>query len=109
MNAYLKTLEDASGTGVAPDPGATCSKEACTQNISPHVDGDVSHDIAICGFSIKFPQDATSPNAFWKMMMEKRCAMTDFPEDRVCVDGFHSSKNKLNTVKFEFDLYSWVF
>lgn len=102
MNAYLKSPEHASGTWAAEDVGATCSNEACAQNTNLQVDGDVAHDIAICGFSIKFPQEATSPNAFWKMMMEKRCAMTDFPEDRINLEGFHSSRNKLNTVRFHY-------
>lgn len=47
------------------------------------IDGNDGDSIAICGFSIKFPQDATSPEAFWKMIMEKRCAMTEFPSDRM--------------------------
>ncbi|KAI1777435.1 putative polyketide synthase [Hypoxylon cercidicola] len=47
------------------------------------IDGNDGDSIAICGFSIKFPQDATSPEAFWEMIMEKRCAMTEFPSDRM--------------------------
>ncbi|KAK4107386.1 putative polyketide synthase [Canariomyces notabilis] len=54
--------------------------------------------IAICGFSIKFPQDATSPDAFWKMLIEKRCAMTPFPADRMNLDGFYQTRNRVNTV-----------
>ncbi|KAI1771759.1 putative polyketide synthase [Hypoxylon cercidicola] len=46
------------------------------------LDGTNDHDVAICGFSIKFPGDATSPEAFWRMIMEKRCAMTEFPSNR---------------------------
>lgn len=46
--------------------------------------------IAIIGFSLKFPQDATSPDAFWKMLTEKRCAMTDLPTDRVHLNAFYN-------------------
>ena len=46
--------------------------------------------IAIIGFSLKFPQDATSPDAFWKMLTEKRCAMTDLPIDRVHLNAFYN-------------------
>ncbi|KAK7983237.1 hypothetical protein PG989_010639 [Apiospora arundinis] len=62
------------------------------------LDGHDGDDIAVCGFSIKFPQDATTPEAFWKMMMDRRCAMTEFPPDRLNIDGFHSKKQKLNTL-----------
>ena len=61
-----------------------------------HLDGpsscvgsDKLEPIAIIGFSLRFPQDATSPEAFWKMLMEKRSAMTDVPSDRFNVDAFH--------------------
>lgn len=67
----------------------------------PELDGyDEADPIAICGFSIKFPQDATSPEAFWKMMVEKRCAMTDFPANRINTEGFYQKqgKSRLNTV-----------
>lgn len=62
------------------------------------LDGDELDPIVICGFSIKFPQDATSPDGLWKMMMEKRCAMTEFPPDRLNLDGFYQKSNRLNTV-----------
>ena len=65
----------------------------------PEFDGDELDPIAICGFSIKFPQDATSPDAFWKMLVEKRCAMTHFPADRMNLDGFHQKRNRMNTVR----------
>lgn len=60
--------------------------------------GNMSDPIAICGLSLKFPQDATSPEAFWKMMLEKRCAMTEFPADRLNADGFYQEGKKLQTV-----------
>lgn len=65
----------------------------------PELDGDDRDPIAICGFALKFPQEATSPEALWKMMVERRCAMTEFPEDRINADGFYSKKNRMNTVR----------
>ncbi|KAI0022605.1 putative polyketide synthase [Xylariomycetidae sp. FL0641] len=62
------------------------------------IDGDDGDAVAICGFSIKFPQDATSPGALWKMIMEKTCAATEFPADRFNVNGFHSDRNTLNSL-----------
>jgi hypothetical protein len=55
------------------------------------VDGDLMGPIAVVGLSLKFPQEATSPEAFWKMLMEKRCAMTEVPSDRLNVDAFQGT------------------
>lgn len=62
----------------------------------PEVDGDESNAVAICGFSIKFPQEATSVDAFWEMMVKRRCAMTEFPADRINPSGFQPSSGKRN-------------
>lgn len=61
-------------------------------------DGDDLEAIAVCGLSIKFPQDATSADSFWRMMCEKRCAMTEFPRNRLNVEGFYNGNNTQNTV-----------
>lgn len=53
------------------------------------VDHDLIEPIAVIGFSLKFPQDATSAESFWKMLMEGRSAMTKVPENRFNVDTFH--------------------
>lgn len=50
---------------------------------------DKLEPIAIVGISLRLPQAATSPQAFWKMLMEKRSAMTDIPSDRFNVNAFH--------------------
>jgi acyl transferase domain-containing protein len=43
---------------------------------------DKPFPLAITGFSFRFPQEAVTPEAFWKMMIEKRCASTETPSDR---------------------------
>lgn len=68
--------------------------------ISPELDGIDSNDIAVCGLSLKFPQDATTPEALWDMMLQRHCAMTEFPPDRVNVDGFYDQRSRPNTVNF---------
>ncbi|KAF3768164.1 polyketide synthase [Cryphonectria parasitica EP155] len=60
------------------------------------VDGNVSDAVAICGFSIKFPQEATSADAFWEMIVRRKCTMTEFPADRISLSGFQSSNKKRN-------------
>ncbi|KAI1389501.1 putative polyketide synthase [Hypoxylon trugodes] len=61
------------------------------------LDGDEQDPICVCGFSIKFPQDATSPDAFWKMLVERRCAMTEFPKNRLNIEGFYKKERTRNT------------
>lgn len=55
--------------------------------------------VAVIGFSLRFPQDAVSADSFWKMLIEKRCAMTEFPEDRINLNGFyHADADRSDTV-----------
>ncbi|XXG95636.1 hypothetical protein Hte_001904 [Hypoxylon texense] len=55
--------------------------------------------IAVCGLSLKFPQDASSEKDFWAMLLEKRSAMTEFPPERLNVNAFYHStrRNALRT------------
>ena len=56
--------------------------------------------IAVVGFSLRFPGDATSPESFWKMLTDKRCAMTEWPKDRINLDAFyHPDSNRIDTVR----------
>ncbi|KAK7927539.1 polyketide synthase [Apiospora marii] len=61
------------------------------------LDGSNDDPAAICGFSIRFPQEATSSEAFWKMLLERRCATTNLPPDRINPDGFYQRENRSNT------------
>lgn len=66
---------------------------------------DIIEPIAVVGLSLKFPQDATSPEAFWKMIMEKRCAMTEIPGDRLEMDSFYGTdRNRNDTVRLILDV-----
>ncbi|KAI0022370.1 putative polyketide synthase [Xylariomycetidae sp. FL0641] len=47
---------------------------------------------------MKFPQDATDPERLWAVLMERRCAMTEFPKNRFNIDGFHDPRNTSNTI-----------
>lgn len=46
--------------------------------------------LAIVGLSFKFPQDATSPESFWNMIVEGRCASKEFPPDRLNIDSHYN-------------------
>lgn len=45
--------------------------------------------LAIVGLGLRYPGDATSAKDFWEMLMERRCASTKFPSDRLNVDAHH--------------------
>ena len=56
-------------------------------------DQDILEPIAIIGFALKFPQDATSAAGFWTMLEEKVNAMTEVPPDRFDINTlYHPSK-----------------
>lgn len=66
---------------------------------SDSFDQDKLEPIAIIGLSLKFPQDATSPDSFWKMLMEGRCASGEVPEDRWNLASFyHPDAERKDTV-----------
>jgi acyl transferase domain-containing protein len=60
--------------------------------------------IAIIGFSLRFPQDADSAEAFWEMLYNGRCAMTEVPADRFAINSFYAQKGEAGaengTVRF---------
>ena len=61
--------------------------------------------LAVVGFSLRFPQDATTAEAFWKMLMEGRSAMTEYPKDRMNIDAFyHPDTTRQDTVSDPFIL-----
>ncbi|KAF1947383.1 polyketide synthase-like protein [Clathrospora elynae] len=45
--------------------------------------------IAIIGFALKFPQDVTSEEGLWKLLMERRTTKTEVPSNRWNLDGFY--------------------
>ena len=52
--------------------------------------------IALVGLSLRFPQDATSADSFWKMLTERKCAMTEVPKDRWNAASFYHPDGKRN-------------
>ncbi|KAL8971946.1 MAG: hypothetical protein Q9183_000809 [Haloplaca sp. 2 TL-2023] len=66
-----------------------------------HSDNGIFEPLAVVGLSFKFPEDATTPEAFFQMMMEKRCVMKEWPSDRVNVEAFYSPTNdSVDTIPF---------
>ena len=55
----------------------------------------VDQPIAVIGMGLRFPQDATSPEKFWDMLMEGRSARTEVPTERYNVDSHYRSDTSL--------------
>lgn len=55
--------------------------------------------IAVVGFSLGFPQTATCSDAFWKILVEKRNTVTEFPKSRMNIDAmYHPDSNRRGQV-----------
>lgn len=55
--------------------------------------------LAVIGFSLRFPGEACDEESFWKMILDGRCAMTEFPKDRMNIDAFyHPDADRTDTV-----------
>ena len=73
-----------------------------TRNPSDSLGQEALEPIAVIGFSLRMPQDAVTPQAFWTMLEEKRCAMTDWPRDRINLDAFyHPDHDRRDTVRIK--------
>ncbi|KAI9693527.1 MAG: Type I Iterative PKS [Bogoriella megaspora] len=58
---------------------------------------DSPDPIAVIGFALKFPGEARNVEGFWDMLVNGRCAMTDFPKDRINLDGhYHPDASHLD-------------
>jgi hypothetical protein len=52
--------------------------------------------IAIVGMGCRFPQDATSPEKLWDMILRKQSARSDIPIDRFNVNAFYHPDSDRN-------------
>jgi acyl transferase domain-containing protein len=80
------------------DPDAFSSSAEMPLDSSPTEPGG-KEAIAIIGFAFKLPQDATSEENLWKLLMERRSTMTEVPSNRWNLDGFYKPQgNQPGTV-----------
>lgn len=57
-------------------------------------------DIAIVGMACRFPGKATSPEKLWEMMIDKKSAWSEFPKDRLNIEGYyHPSGDRQGSVR----------
>lgn len=60
---------------------------------------DKAMPIAIVGIGCRFPQDASSPENLWDMLLQKKSALTNIPAERFNVNGFHHpDSDRIGTV-----------
>ncbi len=53
--------------------------------------------------SIRFPGDATSPDAFWDMLMAGRSAWSEIPANRFNIDAwYHEDPDRIDAVRIPF-------
>ncbi|MCJ1387139.1 hypothetical protein MMC17_010268 [Xylographa soralifera] len=87
----LHTTVDNDVPGWENVKSSATSTNAPSGQQKPYSGGDTDEiePVAIVGISFKFPQDATSANGFWKLMMEGRCTATEFPPARLSLTSVH--------------------
>ena len=91
----------------ASDQKPDTSHTPCTGDTWP--EPDKLEPIAVVGLSLRFPQDATTVDGFWKLLLERRCTVTPFPEDRLSVSGnYHPDPRRRDTVSMVQAVYSAV-
>ena len=91
---------------VPSDSSSSTEESGQTREDAP--EQELLEPIAIVGFALKFPQDATTTEAFWQLLLEGRCATTDFPKDRMSIDAFHHpDPNRYDAVNAPAFIRAW--
>ena len=80
--------------------GAT-TKDPHVAQIQKHA--DKFDPVAIVGLSFEFPQDITSSDAFWKLLMSKGNTATEFPKNRLAISAmYHPDRNRRGQVSMPY-------
>ncbi|KAF2741959.1 hypothetical protein M011DRAFT_413522 [Sporormia fimetaria CBS 119925] len=81
-------------------PGSAESKSNGAEEL--HTSDDASstlEPIAIIGMAFELPQGATTDEAFWDMLVQKKCASQEYPPDRMNIDAFYdTTKKRMNSM-----------
>lgn len=86
---------------IQPDLSVPAEPWGSPENVDPPGLGEEENvePIAIIGFSLKFPGEASSSEGFWDMLEGGRNAMTEFPADRINLQGhYHHDNSRLDEV-----------
>lgn len=50
---------------------------------------NIDQAIAVIGMALRFPQDATSPEKFWEMLVDGRSARSEVPKERYNINSHY--------------------
>ncbi|KAL4910615.1 hypothetical protein BDW74DRAFT_184453 [Aspergillus multicolor] len=55
--------------------------------------------LAVVGYALRYPGDATTPQKFWDMLIQRKCASSKYPPDRLNIDAhYNPSANRPDTL-----------
>ncbi|KAL3472599.1 hypothetical protein BJX99DRAFT_262160 [Aspergillus californicus] len=58
--------------------------------------------LAVVGLAVRYPGDAVSPETFWQMMIDRRCASSRYPADRLNIDAhYNPTGNRLDSLSID--------
>ena len=104
QNGYRSTDKPCSTTSEmtrnqVPMPMAEGVSEKILNDPSELGDKDSVEPIAVVGLSFEFPQEATSTDAFWELLINKRNTATEIPNSRLSVSAmYHPDRNRKGQV-----------
>jgi hypothetical protein len=69
-----------------------------SENINPSI-AESREPVAVVGFAFQLPGEAAdTPESFWKVLLDRQCTATEFPQDRLNFGGlYHPDKNRRGT------------
>ena len=83
-SSFTSSSDSTPTTSYADTQGSDCDQQE-------GIDGEEGNDIAIVGFSLRFPGEATSADEFWKILIEAKVTASEFPPERLNHDAFYSA------------------
>ncbi|KAL3461786.1 hypothetical protein BJX64DRAFT_288967 [Aspergillus heterothallicus] len=58
--------------------------------------------LAVVGYALRYPGDATTSEKFWEMLMTRKCASTRYPPDRLNIDAhYNPTTNRADTLSVD--------
>ena len=68
------------------------------EKVSRHGETDKMKPVAVVGLACRYPGDATSPSAFYDLLIDGRSAWSEVPKNRYNIDSYwHPNKDRIGT------------
>jgi hypothetical protein len=96
-----------SWTEAASSPPTLTSALSLGSSTRPRADdvppNSINEPVAIIGFSLKLPGEATTIESFWETMINARCTASEFPKDRINLAAYYDpDQSTIGTVCMSF-------